>query len=122
MFDWCIFLNENMISGKPSECKIQTDIVFSRSHASVHPRIPPPIYLMLCLSHCVPMTSFITPHLGLLADMAQERQLQMEDVEDASQIIDDWEDMEIEDNMDNMVDIYLFFAYRNVQNSHYSTG
>ena len=68
------------------------------------------------------MTSFITPHLGLLADMAQERQLQMEDVEDASQVIDDWEDMEIEDNMENMVDIYLFFAYRNVQNSHYSTG
>ena len=37
----------------------------------------------------------------------------MEEVEDTSQIDDDnWEDMEIEDNMENMVDIFLFFAYK----------
>ena len=41
----------------------------------------------------------------------------MEDAEDDSQINDDdWEDMEIEDDMENMVDIYSFFAYKKVQN------
>ena len=36
----------------------------------------------------------------------------MEDVEDDSQMNDhEWEDMELEDNMENMVDMYSFFAY-----------
>ena len=39
----------------------------------------------------------------------QERQLQMEDVEDDDDIDDDdWEEMEIDDDMENMVDINLF--------------
>ena len=48
----------------------------------------------------------------------------MEDAEDDSQIDnDDWEDMEIEDDMENMVDIYSFFAYKKHKtNSCYSTG
>ena len=47
----------------------------------------------------------------------------MEGVEDDSQIDDDnCEDMEIEDDMENMVDIHSFFAYKRVQNSRYSTG
>ena len=33
---------------------------------------------------------------------------------------DEWEDMELEDDMENMVDIYLCFAYKKLQNSHYS--
>ena len=37
----------------------------------------------------------------------------MEDAEDDSQINDDeWEDMELEDNMENMVDMDSFFAYK----------
>ena len=36
----------------------------------------------------------------------------MEDAEDDSQIDnDEWEDMELEDDMENMVDMYLFVAY-----------
>ena len=47
----------------------------------------------------------------------------MEDAEDDSQINDDeWEDMELEDNMENMVDMDSFFAYKKVQNSCNSTG
>ena len=66
------------------------------------------------------MTSFILPHLELLTDAVQR---EMEGVEDDSQIDDDnCEDMEIEDDMENMVDIHSFFAYKKVQNSCYSTG
>ena len=47
----------------------------------------------------------------------------MEDAEDDSQVDDDeWEDMELEDDMENMVDMYSFFAYKKIQNSCYSTG
>ena len=47
----------------------------------------------------------------------------MENVEDDSQTNnDDWEDLEIEDDMENMVDICLFVAYKKVQDSCYSTG
>ena len=47
----------------------------------------------------------------------------MEDAEDDSQIDDDeWEDMELVDDMENMVDMYSFFVYKKLQNSHYSTG
>ena len=47
----------------------------------------------------------------------------MEDGEDDSQIDDDkCEDMELEDDTENMVDMYLYFAYKKLQNSHYSTG
>ena len=47
----------------------------------------------------------------------------MEDVEDDSQIDnDEWEDMEFKDDMENMVDMYSFFAYKKllplVQNTH----
>ena len=36
----------------------------------------------------------------------------MEDAEDDSQIDnDEWEGMELEDDMENMVDMYLFVAY-----------
>ena len=62
-------------------------------------------------------------HLELLTDKAQRETTQMENAEYDSQIDnDDWEDMEIEDDMENMVDIYLFFPYKKVQNSPYSTG
>ena len=37
----------------------------------------------------------------------------MEDDNDISN--DDWEDMEIEDDMENMVDIYSFFAFKKAQ-------
>ena len=47
----------------------------------------------------------------------------MEDAEEDSHIDDDdWEDMEIEDDMENIIDIYSFFAYKKGQNSFYSTG
>ena len=52
-----------------------------------------------------------------------ERRLQMEDAEDDNNIDDmDWEDMEIEDDMENLGDIYSFLALKKQQNSHYSTG
>ena len=69
------------------------------------------------------MTTFIMPHLELLTEWHKERQLQTEDAEDDSQIDnDEWKDMELEDDMENMVDMYSFFAYRKLQNSCYSTG
>ena len=47
----------------------------------------------------------------------------MEDAENDSQMDDDeWEDMELEDDMENMVDMYLFFFYiKNYKTSCYST-
>ena len=40
----------------------------------------------------------------------------MEDVEDDSQVNDDeWEDMELEDDMEN---IHIIFLYKKLQNSH----
>ena len=46
----------------------------------------------------------------------------MEDVEDDFQIDDyKWEDMELEDDMENMVDLSSFLAYKIVQSSCYST-
>ena len=47
----------------------------------------------------------------------------MEDVEDDSQIKDDeWEEMELENDMENMVDMYSFFASKKLQNSCCSIG
>ena len=69
------------------------------------------------------MTTFIMPHLELMTEWHKERQLQTEDAEDDSQIDnDEWKDMELEDDMENMVDMYSFFAYKKLQNSCYSTG
>ena len=52
-----------------------------------------------------------------------ERQLQkMEDAEDDDDIDNEWEDMEIEDDMENVGDTYSFLALKKQQNSHYSTG
>ena len=47
----------------------------------------------------------------------------MEDTEDDAQNDDDkWEDMELEDDIENMVDMYSSFAFKKLQNSCYSTG
>ena len=43
-----------------------------------------------------------------------ERQLLMEDVEDDDNV-DDWEDIEIEDDIENVVDMYSLFALKKQQ-------
>ena len=52
-----------------------------------------------------------------------ERQLQMEDVEDNDDVDNvDWEDMEIEDDRENVGDMYSLLALKKQQHSSYSTG
>ena len=50
-----------------------------------------------------------------------ERQLQMEEDDDYVDDMD-WEDMEIEDDMENLGDMYSLLALKKQQNSCYSTG
>ena len=71
------------------------------------------LFLPLCS-----MTSFIMPYLQMM--LCIERQLQMKDAEDDGDVDDvDWEDMEIEDDMENL---YSLLALKKQPNLHYSTG
>ena len=92
----------------------------------LHPKIPfyiPSLFLMPHLSHDVLQLCSLCHILNYQLIWHKERQPQMEEAEDDSQIDnDEWEDMEFEDNMENMVDMVLFFLHMKLKNSCCSTG